>query len=233
MLILAGSMFWVGGASHAQEGIVGYDPDITTLSREGEDFAFVALNERWPGDERVVIPVCWENPAAGSEENRAAVKAAAEETWAANSRIEFVGWGRCSYTQRGIRILIADRGPHTRGLGAALNERRDGMLLNFTFQDWGTLCGRNEEMRQNCIRAIAIHEFGHAIGFSHEHNRWDRPGECTAPSQGSDGTAILTPYDPESVMNYCFNMYSNGGSLSDMDVQGLHVFYGAPLPDLE
>ncbi|MCA1199566.1 hypothetical protein K9B35_16480 [Sphingomonas sp. R647] len=34
---------------------------------------------------------------------------------------------------------------------------------------------RNTLSRGICVRAIAAHEYGHALGFSHEQNRADAP----------------------------------------------------------
>ena len=49
-------------------------------------------------------------------------------------------------------------------------------------------------------RNHALHEFGHALGLSHEHARAD--ATCPAPGGISDG--YLTPYDNASVMHYQF-----------------------------
>jgi hypothetical protein len=77
-----------------------------------------------------------------------------------------------------------------------------------------------------CIKSIAMHEFGHAIGFSHEQNRPDRKGECALKAQGPNGDKLLTPYDPESIMNYCFDMYQTGVTLSKLDISAVRQLYG-------
>jgi Astacin (Peptidase family M12A) len=103
-----------------------------------------------------------------------------------------------------------------------------GMVLNFSFQNWGQVCAATPADREFCIRAIAVHEFGHAIGFAHEQNRPDTPGDCLDPPQGGNGNVLLTPWDPNSVMNYCNKVYGGGGNLSEFDIYAVQVMYGAP-----
>jgi hypothetical protein len=70
-----------------------------------------------------------------------------------------------------------------------------------------------------------MHEFGHAIDFAHEQNRFDTPGECQKPKQGTDGDLLLTPYDHASVMNYCNKKYGNHGQLSQGDIESVQTIY--------
>jgi hypothetical protein len=180
------------------------------------------------------VPVCWESTVPSTPE-RDWVRSAINTSWnAAGSRLKFIGFGNCAANAVGIRIDVRDRdandGPHTRGLGNMLDGVPNGMVLNFTFKTWSQTCAANETQREACIRSIAVHEFGHAAGFSHEQNRPDTPGECAKRAQGTDGDLMLTPWDLESVMNYCNPIYSNNGVLSTFDKQGLRDSraYGVP-----
>lgn len=194
---------------------------------EFEDYGYLLSSTVWPSaeGEAPIIFVCWENPGPSTEREQSWVRDAVEATWQNHSAIEFRGWEQCAKHNAGIHIRIADEGPHVKMLGRQLDDRADGMVLNFAFQKWGAFC---QGRRESCIRAIAIHEFGHAIGFAHEHNRPDTPGECMAEAQGPSGDVMLTPYDPASVMNYCHDMYQDGGRLSARDIESVQAVYGAP-----
>jgi hypothetical protein len=103
------------------------------------------------------------------------------------------------------------------------------MVLNFTFANWSSLCTRGgKAQRLACIRKIAIHEFGHALGFAHEQNRGDAPQFCKGERQGTDGDYPITVYDPSSIMNYCNPKWNNDGFLSKLDRSTARYLYGEP-----
>jgi hypothetical protein len=75
-----------------------------------------------------------------------------------------------------------------------------------------------------------LHEFGHALGLGHEHERADVNAGCTEQGYGGSATAYLTPYDRHSVMHYRFTScgingnYDNTG-LSYYDRLSAHILY--------
>ena len=64
---------------------------------------------------------------------------------------------------------------------------RDGMVLNFTFRNWGRSC---QAGRKACIELIAVHEFGHAIGYARTSTTGQiHPASAPSPNRGPTVTS--------------------------------------------
>jgi hypothetical protein len=216
LLASAPALFSAGCSVDVEEDGAAQGENIATDSAA----LFPNVFTLWPSD---VIPVCWENPTPANAAERDWVRTAVRDSWDAESSVDFIGWGMCNFGSDGIRILIADDGPHTKGLGTQLDGMLFGMVLNFTFQNWSTDCQNSKKF---CIEAIAVHEFGHALGFAHEQNRPDTPSWCDE-EQGSDGNMVIGSWDLDSVMNYCNPEWNGDGELSETDIDGVRMLYGA------
>lgn len=187
------------------------------------DYPAVALkNSIWPSSQ---IPVCWEQQQIVGSSEAGWVEDAITRSWQAHGNIEFVGWQLCDDVPSrgdGIRIAVEDVRAHVKGLGRHLDGVARGMVLNFTFRNFRPNCRVN---REHCIRKIAMHEFGHALGFTHEQNREPETHWCRAERNGTRGDLLVTPYDFESIMNYCNPKSENNGQLSKLDIEGVKALY--------
>ncbi len=211
---------------------------IADAQRTGKTKQGITLGEvRLWTENNNVIPVCWETQ--GYDREKDIVQEGVHHTWEEFANLNFTGWGICpsggisgSATAKQVRIRISPQGKDKNGkyinAGAdgsarvgmeALSSAKDNDPgMNMSFSPDGTADGGR-------IQYIAVHEFGHVLGFVHEqdspnHNLAHCPGGIEA------NATSLTDYDPDSVMNYCNKFNNMKGFLTDKDIQGVRKIYG-------
>ena len=82
-------------------------------------------------------------------------------------------------------------------------------------------------------RYVFLHEFFHALGFHHEHERSDDDDSCADSPESPGTTDYLTPLDSDSIMYYCDRSAEEweevyGDGMTYWDRVGLRTYYGMP-----
>ena len=94
-----------------------------------------------------------------------------------------------------------------------------GLLMGFP-DTWND----SDAERAN-FRNLVLHEFGHVLGFGHEHNRADPPAGSACHAAPIDSAISIGPADDRSIMAWSYCNTAVGG-LTPNDVRGARNLYG-------
>ncbi|WNG50334.1 hypothetical protein F0U60_44040 [Archangium minus] len=180
-------------------------------------------------DNQNTVPVCWVE--AGFENEKQVIANALRDTWARYTNLVFTGFGACptSGSQRFVRVLVnagtdaSGGGSAHVGMNAAFRTAAQGHSVHIAI---GTSAS------QGRIEYLAVHEFGHVLGFEHEHVRPDNPDirendpEYCRTTEVVSGGTYASGYDRESTMHYCNSGGNGSGRLSALDIVGVQSVYG-------
>jgi hypothetical protein len=186
------------------------------------------------------IPMCWHQlfqfpNTSAANDAKAFVVRTIEDSWISLLNLR-ISWTNCptSGNAKHVRIMLRTGDPFENGttLKAGTNtlstaaERlvpppndAPGLLMGFP-ANWN----QNDATRAS-FRALIRHEFGHILGFDHEHARPDGAPNVTCYDGSLPSAITLGPPDPTSIMgwSYCAEAL---GTLSAADVEAARSVYG-------
>lgn len=188
-----------------------------------------------------VIPMCWHEllqfPSAGAANDaKAFVIRTVQDGWISQLNLRTT-WVACPTSGAAlhvrVKLRLGDGGNNGTTLQSGMNalstaaQRKvqppndpPGLLLGFR-SDWNT-----SDAARASFRGLILHEFGHVLGFDHEHQRPDGPAGTGCYRDVRTDAVLIGPADPKSIMAWSYCKESSLNVLSLSDIRGARTVYG-------
>jgi hypothetical protein len=211
-------------------------------SQKSDPSSVVSTQSKWSNP--TAIPVCIVNRKEVSDELLNDIKNHVSTDYFSKAGIGLVGWEECQLSEMNARVIRVTFNLVHNWKGSSIGAGGGLSMVGSAPYSCGTSCrggtmrldigsegiyptsgtwARDFVMKQT--RATAVHEFGHALGLLHEHERIDAPGceDFDRNIQNTDRNVFVGEFDANSIMNYCHNRELT--TLSEGDVAGLKYLY--------
>lgn len=233
LTLAAGAVLVASACSEAEPGGEGVE------TARAELYGFVD-GTKW--DTALPIPVCFRD--AGFASRRAMIRDILEDTWARETRLRFSGFGTCASSNPAAlpNTMAVKFWSKTSGFVGHPYGPSPARWTEIYLPDGSPSEGLPDGVKPRNFRNLVMHEFGHALGVSHDQARPDNWNgnqtiychdydEHDPHELGGDPRGIFfTGADNDSIMSYCSQLPS---SLSGRDVFGARKFYSFDTPDFD
>ena len=190
---------------------------------------------------RNVIPLCWHEllqfrSAQAANDAKAFVVNTIQDGWISQLNLRTT-WVDCPTSGDAlhvrVKLRIGDGGNNGTTLQSGMNTRSTaaqrvmappndppGLLMGFR-SDWNTSAATRAS-----FRGLILHEFGHVLGFDHEHQRPDGPQQIGCYRDIRTDSVLIGPADPQSIMSWSYCKESSLNVLTLSDIRGARSVYG-------
>jgi len=171
-----------------------------------------------------IIDVCFETSGYDTEKTWLRQVLKGQRSWEETGKLVFNFVGMCAPGATGLHVVL-----ESLDYSSTIGPVNDLVTVHLMTADRVDCPARTygwDLTPEECFKRTALHEFGHAIGLSHEANRADKPADCTAESGTNLGDTTVGTFDLSSIMITWGGTCAPVDNLSGLDRTGIARVYG-------